>query len=163
MPTSTGGASKKNYRQDQQETPQQNQDRYSSSRTTNQVGPTPLFTTSRGTHMLPGLQSVIDRWILHQETTAPSCHCGLVKVKQAPLETRLRQYSPSRGNVSEAAQLACYWLSNLTQSFVGLVPKGKTTLWFFQSPRRGLAVLTHGNQKDPCLSKSCMVEFAIIY
>ncbi len=35
--------------------------------------------------------------------------------------------------------------------------------WFFQSPRRGLAVLTHGNQKDPCLSKSYMVGFAIIY
>ena len=24
-------------------------------------------------------------------------------------------------------------------------PKGTTTSWFFQSPRRGLAVLTHGN------------------
>jgi hypothetical protein len=31
-------------------------------------------------------------------------------------------------------------------------------LWFFQSPRRGLAVLTHGNQKDPCLSKFFMIQ-----
>jgi len=45
----------------------------------------------------------------------------------------------------------------------GLLPKGTTTSWFFQSPRRGLAVLTHGNQKDPCLSKLYIVGFAIIY
>ncbi len=62
-----------------------------------------------------------------------------------------------------AAQLACYWLSNRTQSPLGLLPKGKTTSWCFQSPRRGLAVLTHGNQKDPCLSKLYIVGFAIIY
>jgi hypothetical protein len=60
-------------------------------------------------------------------------------------------------------QLACYWLSNRTQSPLGLLPKGKTILWFFQSPRRGLAVLTHRNQKDPCLSKFYIVGFAIIY
>jgi hypothetical protein len=70
---------------------------------------------------------------------------------------------PVRETVPEAAQLACYWLSNRTQSPVGLLPKGKTTLWFFQSPRRGLAVLSHGNQKDPCLSKLYKVGFAIIY
>ena len=70
---------------------------------------------------------------------------------------------PVRENVPEAAQLACYWLSNWTQSPVGLLPKGKTTLWSFQSPRRGLAVLTHGNQRDPCLSKLYIVGFAIIY
>jgi hypothetical protein len=70
---------------------------------------------------------------------------------------------PVRGNVPEAAQLACYWLSNWTQSPVGLLPRGKTTLWFFQLPRRSLAVLTHGNQKDPCLSKLYVVGFAIIY
>jgi hypothetical protein len=38
-----------------------------------------------------------------------------------------------------------------------------TTSWSFQSPRRGLAVLTHGNQKDPCLSKLYIVGFALIY
>ena len=70
---------------------------------------------------------------------------------------------PVSGNVPEAAQLACYWLSNWTQSPVELVPKGKSTSWFFQSPHRGLAVLTHGNQKDPCLSKLYIVGFAIIY
>ncbi len=162
-PPSMGSSSKKNYRQDQQETPQQNQDGHSCSRTTNHVRPTPPYTKTIGTHTLPILKSVIDRWILHQETAAPSCHCELAKVEQAPSETRLRQNSPSRGNVPEAAQLACYWLSTWTWSSVGLVPKGKTTEWFFQSPRRGLAVLTHGNQKDPCLSKSYMVGFAIIY
>ena len=70
---------------------------------------------------------------------------------------------PVRENVPEAAQLACYWLSNRTQSPLGLLPKGKTTSWCFQSPRRGLAVLTHGNQKDPCLSKLCIVGLAINY
>jgi hypothetical protein len=30
-------------------------------------------------------------------------------------------------------------------------------------PRHGLAVLTHGNQKDPCLSKLYIVGFAIIF
>jgi len=35
--------------------------------------------------------------------------------------------------VPEAAQLACYWLSNRTQSPLGLLPKGKTTSWCFQS------------------------------
>ncbi len=70
---------------------------------------------------------------------------------------------PVRGNVPEAAQLACYWLSNQTQHPVGPIPKGKSTSWVFQSPHCGLAVLTHGNQKDPCLSKLHKVEFAIIY
>jgi hypothetical protein len=42
-----GARAKKNYRQGKQETPQQNQDGYSCSRTTNQVRPTPLLTTSR--------------------------------------------------------------------------------------------------------------------
>jgi hypothetical protein len=72
---------------------------------------------------------------------------------------------PVRENVPEAAQVACYWLSNWTQSPVGLLPKakGKTTLWSFQSPCRGLAVLTHGNQKDPCLYKLYIIGFAIIY
>ena len=56
-----------------------------------------LITTSRGTHPFPKLQSVIDKWILHQETSAPSGHCELVKVKQAPPEARLRQLSPSKG------------------------------------------------------------------
>ncbi len=65
--------------------------------------------------------------------------------------------------VPRAAQLACYWLSNRTQSPLGLLPKGKTTSWFFQSPHCGLAVLTHGNQKDPCLSKLYIVGFAINY
>ncbi len=37
---------------------------------------------------------------------------------------------PVRGNVPEAAQIACYWRSNWPQSPVGLVPKGKTTSWF---------------------------------
>jgi len=50
-----------------------------------------------------------------------------------------------------------------TQSSLGLLPKGKTTSWCFQSPRCGLAVLTHGNQKDPCLSKLYIVGFAMIY
>jgi hypothetical protein len=38
-------------------------------------------------------------------------------------------------------------------------------LWSFQLPRRGLAVavLTHGNQKDSCLSKLYIVGFVIIY
>jgi len=91
------GTIKKNYSQGKQETPQQNQDGYSCSRTTNQVGPMPLLTTSRGTHTVPKLQSVIDKWILHQETTAPSGHCELVKVKQVPPEARLRQLYPSKG------------------------------------------------------------------
>jgi len=72
-------------------------------------------------------------------------------------------FIPVRENVPEAAQLACYWLSNRIQSPLGLLPKGKTTSWCFQSPRCGLAVLTHGNQKDPCLSKLYIVGFAIIY
>ena len=70
---------------------------------------------------------------------------------------------PVRENVPEAAQLACYWLSTQTQSPLGLLPKGKTTSWCFQLPRRGLAVLTHDNQKDPFLSKLYIVGFAIIY
>ena len=151
------GTIKKNYRQGKQEAPQQNKNGYSCSRTTNQVRPTPLLTTSRGTHTFPGLQSIIDKWILHQEMTAPSCHCELVKVEQVPSEARLRQHSPSKG------KCACgYWLSNQTHCPVGQIPKGKTNLWFFQSPRCGLAVLIHGNQKDPCPSKLYKVGFGII-
>ncbi len=70
---------------------------------------------------------------------------------------------PVRGNVLEAAQLACYWLSNWTQCSIGLIPKGTTTAWFFQLPCRGLAVIIHGNLKNSCLSKLYNVWFAIIY
>ena len=54
-------------------------------------------------------------------------------------------------------------VEEVDEKVIALVPKGKTTLWFFQLPRCGLAVLTHGNQKDPCLSKLYIVGFAIIY
>jgi hypothetical protein len=33
------------------------------------------------------------------------------------------------------------------------MPKGNNTAWFFQSLSRSIAVIIHGNQKDPCLSK----------
>ncbi len=63
---------------------------------------------------------------------------------------------PVRENVPEAAHLACYWLSNQTQSPLGLLPKGKTTSWCFQSPRRGLAVgsLPSTRSRDNPMSSS---------
>jgi hypothetical protein len=39
----------------------------------------------------------------------------------------------------------------------------KNHMVVYQSPRRGLAVFTHGNQKDLSLSKLYKVGFAIIY
>ncbi len=122
---STRGTSKKNYRQGKQETPQQNQDGCSCSRTTNQVGPTPLLITSRRTHTLPGLQSVIDKWILHQEKTAPSCHYELVKVKQAPLKARLRQHSPSKGKCAWGCTNSLLLAFQLTPESCWTGTKGK--------------------------------------
>jgi len=55
-----------------------------------------ILTMSRGTHTFPTLQSVIDKWILHKEATAPSGHSEPVKVKQAPPEASLRQLYPSK-------------------------------------------------------------------
>ncbi len=47
---------------------------------------------------------------------------------------------PVRENVPEAAQLAYYWLSNLTQSPLGLLPKGKTTSGHTRQSKRPLSV-----------------------
>ena len=93
----------------------------------------------------------------------PAAIVSLLKSNKRLLKPDWGNSIPVRENVPEAAQLACYWLSNQTQSPLGLLPKGKTTSWCFQSPHHGLAVLTHGNQKDPCLSKLYIAGFVIIY
>ena len=103
----------------------------SCSRTTNQVGPTPLPTMSRGTHTFPGIQSVINKWILHQKTTAPSCHCELVKVKQATSEARLRQHSTSKGKCAWGCTISLLLAFQLNPESSWTVTKGKDHLVVF--------------------------------
>jgi len=60
---------------------------------------------------------------------------------------------PVRENVPEAAQLACYWLSNRTQSPLGLLPKGKTTCAHTWQSERPLSVqIVHSRICDNLLS-----------
>ncbi len=84
-----------------------------------------LLNTSRGTHTLPKLQSVIDKWILHQETSAPSGHCELVKVKQAPPEARLRQLSPSKGKCAWGCTISLFLAFQSNPESPWTVTKGK--------------------------------------
>ncbi len=88
----------------------------------------PLPTTSRGTQTFPRIQSVIDKWILHQKLTAPSCHCELVKVEQAPSEARLRQHSPSKGKCAWGCTISLLLAFQLNTGSCWTVIKGKDHL-----------------------------------
>ncbi len=75
--------------------------------------------------MLPKLQSVINKWILHQETSAPSGHYELVKVKQAPPEARLRQLSPSKGKCAWGCTISLLLAFQSNPESPWTVTKGK--------------------------------------
>ena len=76
-------------------------------------------------------QSVIDTWIRHQKTTAPSCHCELVKVKQAPSEARLRQHAPSKGKCAWGCTISLLLAFQLNPESCWTVTKGKDHIVVF--------------------------------
>jgi len=75
----------------------------------------------------PARWVTVDKWILHQETSAPSGHCELVKVKQVPPEARLRQLYPSKGKCASGCTISLLlaFQSNPDPESPWTVTKGK--------------------------------------
>ena len=63
--------------------------------------------------------------------TAPSCHCELVKVKQAPSEARLRQHSPSKGKCAWGCTISLLLAFQLNPESPWTVTNGKDHLVVF--------------------------------